>query len=197
MFFWWVLSIFPPTKETHFKVNNRFTRTTFFDVCLIVFIADFEQVDWLLPLRKHKQNGHFSDNYSYIFRFMISRNYFDEILANNLMRGKVASNQRFLLYASKGSHKNGVKKRTMRYYISVLRNYTVLSCKINLSCKKSSLQKSTARGVLKSSHAGVLFHEVAGLYPGFFFLLFFVPFLVLCACLRFINLFNIDLDETV
>ena len=168
MFFWWVLSIFSPTKETHFKVKQIHKSNLLW--CLFHCLYCRLWTGWLaLTIKKeHKQNGHFSDDYSYIFRFMISRNYFDEILANNLMLGKVASNQIFLLYASKGSHKNGVKTRAMRYYISVLRNYTVLSRKINLSCKKSS-QKSTARGVLKSSHAGVLFHEVAGPYPGFFF----------------------------
>ena len=95
-----VLSIFPPTKETHFKVNSNYARATFFDVFSLSLLQTLNR--YLFISKEHKQNGHFPDDYSYIFRFMTSHNCFDEILVNNLMRGKVASNEISLLYARQG-----------------------------------------------------------------------------------------------
>ena len=123
-----LVATFLPTRNTHFKVNNKYTRATFFNIFSLSLLQILNRC---FSIKKdHKQNGHFPDDYSYIFRFMISATM--KYKPNNSMRrgkfdGKVAFNQIFLRYTTKWSHKNRVKTRTMQYYISVLWNYSALA----------------------------------------------------------------------
>ena len=90
-----------PTRNTHFKVNNKYTRATFFNIFSLSLLQILNRC---FSIKDHKQNGHFPDDYSYIFRFMISATM--KYKPNNSMRkgkfdGKVAFNQIFLRYTTK------------------------------------------------------------------------------------------------